>query len=105
MVYRMKHWSVVPRSYTGSEMTPQMTYVVPMTPDASVAQVVMMQNRQRLMSSAEHIDHDIDAVAKSAMDMASEAQYQLSQNLLSNQGVMFLVIALFIAFFIFMRTN
>jgi hypothetical protein len=104
----MKHWSVVPRSYTGSEMTPQMTYVVPMTPDASVAQVVMMQNRQRLMSRAEHIDHDIDTanyMAKSAMDAASEAQYQLSQNLLSNQGVMFLVIALFIAFFIFMRTN
>ena len=43
----MKRWSVMPQTYVGSRM-PHVTYVVPMTPAASAAQVAMMQNKHRL---------------------------------------------------------
>ena len=93
----MKRWSVMPqRSPRG------VTYVVPMTPAASVA---MMQNRQRLMSHAEQIEHAIDDAhdkADNAFEMAADAQEQLNQNLLQNQGAMFLLIACFIILFIFL---
>lgn len=111
MVYRrMRRWSIMPQSYVGSRM-PRVTYVVPMTPAASAAQVAMMQNRQQqLMSQAhvERIEHAVDDAhhkAENAIEMAATSQEQLSlnmQNLLQNQGVMFLLIACFIILFIFL---
>jgi hypothetical protein len=73
---------------------PRVTYVVPMTPAASAAQVAMMQNRQRLDDA-----HD---KAENAFEMAADAQEQLSLNM-QNQGVMFLLIACFIIMFIYLQ--
>lgn len=110
----MRRWSVMPQSYIGSSsrrmprVTPSVTYVVPMTPAASAAQVAMMQNKQRFMSYADHIEHAVDDAhdkAENAFEMAADAQEQLSlnmQNLLQNQGVMFLLIACFIILLIFL---
>lgn len=104
----MRRWSVMPQRYVGSRRIPRVTYVVPMTPAASAAQVAMMQNRQRLMSHAHHIEHAVDDAhdkAENAFEMAADAQEKLSlnmQNLLQNQGVMFLLIACFIILFIFL---
>jgi len=83
------------------------TYVVPMTADASAAQVAMMQKKQLLMSHADHIDHIDDAhdKAETAFEMAADAQERLSltmQDLVQNQGVMYLLIACFIIMFIFL---
>lgn len=100
----MRRWSVMPQRYVGSSRMPRVTYVVPMTPAASAAQVAMMQNRQQLMSRAEHAVDDAHDKAENAFEMAANAQEQLSlnmQNLLQNQGVMFLLIACFIILFIF----
>jgi hypothetical protein len=100
----------MPQRYVGSRM-PHVTYVVPMTPAASAAQVAMMQNKQRFMSQvsqAERIEHAVEDAhdkAETAFEMAADAQEQLSiniQNLLQNQGVMFLLIACFIIMFIFL---
>ena len=107
----MRRWSVMPQRYVGSTKMPRVTYIVPMTPAASAAQVAMMQNRQRLMSHAEHIEHAIDDAhdkAENAFEMASDAQEQLSSNkqdLLQNQGVMFLLIACFIILFIYLMPH
>lgn len=101
----MRRWSVMPQRDVGSR---SVTYVVPMTPAASAAQVTMMQNRQRFMSSAEQIEHAVDDAhdkAENAFEMAADAQEQLysnTQNLIQNQGVMFLLIACFIILFIFL---
>lgn len=101
----MRRWSVVPQRYVGSRRMPRVTYVVPMTPAASAAQVAMMQNRHR-MSQHEQIEHAVEDAhdkAENAFEMAADAQEQLSlnmQNLLQNQGVMFLLIACFIILFI-----
>ena len=100
----MRRWSVMPQRYVGSSRMPRVTYVVPMTPAASAPQVAMMQNRQQLMSRAEHAVDDAHDKAENAFEMAANAQEQLSlnmQNLLQNQGVMFLLIACFIILFIF----
>ena len=100
----MRRWSVMPQRYVGSSRMPRVTYVVPMTPAASAAQVAMMQNRQQLMSRAEHAVDDAHDKAENAFEMAANAQEQLSlnmQNLFQNQGVMFLLIACFIILFIF----
>lgn len=100
----MRRWSVMPQRYVGSSRMPRVTYVVPMTPAASAAQVAMMQNRQQLMSRAEHAVDDAHDKAENAFEMAANTQEQLSlnmQNLLQNQGVMFLLIACFIILFIF----
>lgn len=109
MVYkRMKRWTVMPEKY-GSRRMSRVTYIVPMTAAASAAQVAMMQNRERFMSHAEQIEHAVDDAhdkAENALEMAADAQEQLSlntQNLLQNQGVMFLLIACFIILFIFMH--
>lgn len=103
MVYRrMRRWSVMPQSYVGSR--PRVTYVVPMTPAASAAQVAMMQNRHQLMSQAERIEHAVDNAhdkAETAFEMAADAQEKISLNK-QNQGVMFLLIACFIILFIFL---
>ncbi len=110
MVYRrMRRWSVIPQRYVGSSRMPRTTYVVPMTPAASAAQVAMMQNRQRMsQTQTEHIENVIDDAhdkAENAFEMAADAQEQLSlnlQNVMQNQGVMFLLIACFIIMFIFL---
>lgn len=99
----MRRWSVMPQRYAGQRM-PRVTYVVPMTPAASAAQVAMMQNK-RLMSHAEQIEHAVDDAhdkAENAFEMAADAQEQLTQNFLQNQGLMFLLIAGFIILFIFL---
>jgi len=83
---------------------PRVTYV-PMTPAASAAQVAMMQNRHRQHEQIEHAVEDAHDKAENAFEMAADAQEQLSlnmQNLLQNQGVMFLLIACFIILFIFL---
>lgn len=104
----MRRWSVVPQRYVGSRRMPRVTYVVPMTPAASAAQVAMMQTKQRHMLRHEQIEHAVDEAhdkAENAFEMAADAQEQLSlnmQNLLQNQGVMFLLIACFIILFIFL---
>jgi len=107
MVYRrMRRWSVMPQRYAGTGYTG--SYVVPMTPAASAAQVAMMQNRQHMLSHAEQIEHAVDDAhdkAENAFEMAADAQEQLNsnmQNLMQNQGVMFLLIACFIILFIFL---
>ena len=98
----MKRWSVMPQGYTSSSRMPRVTYVVPMTPAASAAQVAMMQNRQRLMSRAEQIEQAVDDAhdkAENAFEMAADAQEQLS---FQSQGIMFLLIACFIILFIYL---
>lgn len=100
----MRRWSVVPQGYVGSRRMPRVTYV-PMTPAASAAQVAMMQNRHRQHEQIEHAVEDAHDKAENAFEMAADAQEQLSlnmQNLLQNQGVMFLLIACFIILFIFL---
>lgn len=93
----MRRWSIVPPAAA-------VTYVVPMTPAASAAQVAMMQNRQRLMSRAEQIEHALDDAhdkAENAFEMAADAQEQLTKNIYQSQGVMYLLIAFFIILVLF----
>jgi hypothetical protein len=108
MVYTsMRRWSVVPQRYLGSTKTPRMTYIVPMTPAASVAQVAMMENKNRLMSHAHEINHAVDEAhdkAENAFEMAADAQEQITASMdtvLQNQGIMFLLIACFIIMFMY----
>lgn len=95
----MKRWSVVP------QRDDKITYVVPMTPAASAAQVAMMQNRH-LVSRAHHAMDEVHDKADRALDLAADAQEQINtnaQNRLQNQGVMFLLIACFIIMFIILK--
>lgn len=81
---------------------PHVTYVVPMTPVASAAQVAMMQNRQQMQEHTKQAVDDAHDKAYTAFEMAAEAQEQLSMNLLQNQGMMYLIIAVFIIILIFL---
>ena len=106
----MRRWSVMPQRFVGSAEMPRVTYVVPMTPAASAAQVAMMQNRQRLMSHAEQIEHAVDDAhdkAENAFEMAADRarrRRRPRQGRMQNQGVMFLLIACFIILLIYLKT-
>ncbi|TFH07025.1 MAG: hypothetical protein E4H07_09590 [Nitrosomonadales bacterium] len=81
---------------------PQTQYVVPMTPGASAAQVAMAQNRNRLMRT-EQIEQAVD----DATNKADEALGVVTEikNILTSQVMMFILIALFIIMFIYMRSR
>lgn len=107
---KMGRWSILPQQrYNNFDSPRRATYILPMTPAASVAQVAMMQNRQ-LMSQADYKNNieyavgDANNKANNAIKMASEMQQEqmdIWQSILTNQGVMAFIIAIIIIIFIF----
>jgi hypothetical protein len=119
MVYRgMKRWSVMPQKYIGSRKMPRVTYIVPMTPAASAAQVALMQNQNQMQMNQmqdqmkngmkhnyeiEHAVDDANEKADTAFEIAAHTQEQIDEHLGQNQGIMFLLIASFLILFIFLK--
>jgi L-alanine-DL-glutamate epimerase-like enolase superfamily enzyme len=89
---KTKHWSVVP--------PPRATYVVPMTEEASIRQVEMMQNANRIGSNMNSkLLANVRDKADDAFDIAVDAHDRLSANmqtLVQCQGIVFLLVACFI---------
>lgn len=106
----MRRWSVIPQDFVGyRRMAPRVTYVVPMTPADSAAQVAIMQNQNRqALYQAGQLEHAIEdaqakaAFASEAADAANAKVDTTIENVLQNQGIMFLLLACFIVLFIYM---
>lgn len=107
----MKRWSIVPQNFSSATRMPRTTFVVPMTPEASAAQIAMLQNRHHMFSTWNHLENEIDTARDKASDayrLAMHTQEQVDQsnkNLMHNQVVMFLLVAVFVVFFIYMMRN
>lgn len=102
----MTSWSVVPETYESSKRMPRITYVVPMTPAAAVAQIAVMQNRNRLYSHVDQVVEDAKQKADAALDVASETRQQLQEtakNTMYNQLIMLILLLLFLALFIYLK--
>jgi 6-phosphogluconate dehydrogenase len=93
---RMKQWKVMPEYYQEIK-SPRVTYIVPMTPAASAAQIAMMQNRNRPYFRNEESDvvEDKAAADKAAADKAASE--------LTMQGLMFLGIGVLVSVFLFVK--
>jgi hypothetical protein len=95
---RMKQWKVMPEYYQEIK-SPRVTYIVPMTPAASAAQIAMMQNRNRPYFRNEESDVVEDA-DKAAADKAASDK---AASELTMQGLMFLGIGVLISVFLFVK--
>jgi hypothetical protein len=75
-----------------------------MTPAAAVAQIAVMQNRNRLYS---HVDlEDVKHKADAALDVASETRYQLQEaakTTMYNRLIMLVLLLVFLGLFIFKK--
>lgn len=101
-----RRWSVMPQRYIGSTKMPNATYVVPMTPAASAAQVAMMQNKHRLMSHAnstedneDHLEDHLEDINRKS-DNALEQVEKTKKIMYMNQGFILLLIACFIILYL-----
>jgi hypothetical protein len=102
----MSSWSIVPETYESSKRMPRVTYVVPMTPAAAVAQIAVMQNRNRLYSHVDDVLEDVKHKADAAMDAATETRYQLQEaakNTMYNQLIMLILLVVFLGLFIYLK--
>lgn len=102
----MTSWSVVPETYESSKRMPRVTYVVPMTPAAAVAQIAVMQNRNRMYSHVDNVIEDVKHKAAAAMDVAAETRYQVQEaakNAMYNQVIMLVLLLVFLGLFIYLK--
>jgi hypothetical protein len=105
----MKRWTVMPEYYQEVK-SPRVTYIVPMTPAASAAQIATMQNRNRPYfrneEDAEIIDVEKavqDAADKAAAEKAAKEAADKAASEVMMQGLMFLGIGVLVSVFLFVK--
>jgi hypothetical protein len=77
-----------------------------MTPAAAVAQIAVMQNRNKMYSHVDRVIEDVKHKADAALDVASETRYQLqeaSKNTMYNQLVMIILLLVFLGLFVYLK--
>ena len=113
---RMKRWSVIPQTSESYQHGPRVSYATPTTPASRAAQVATMQNRnnlygQKRTNTLQNVVNDTREKATTAFEMAANAQEKLMRlaeentNSNSHKGLMFLIIAIFIGLFLYLRRS
>jgi hypothetical protein len=77
-----------------------------MTPAAAVAQIAVMQNRNRLYSRVDDVIEDVKHKADAAMDVATETRYQVEEaakNTMYSQMIILILLMLILGLFIYLK--